>query len=59
MSSVRTALEIIFNWLKLNQPSVASFPYPGLTLEEDTVKSSLVFAKYNPDIKSRLDLGIY
>ncbi|MEL6459648.1 MAG: hypothetical protein AAFQ91_15545 [Cyanobacteria bacterium J06621_15] len=28
-------------------------------LEEDIDKSSLVFNKYNPDIKNRPDLGIY
>ena len=28
-------------------------------LEEDTIKSSLIFSKYNPDIKNRPDSGIY
>ncbi|MBV6628163.1 MAG: SMI1/KNR4 family protein [Rivularia sp. (in: Bacteria)] len=34
MSLVRTTSERVEKWLKLNQPSVASFPYPGLTSQE-------------------------
>jgi hypothetical protein len=34
MSALTEALERILNWLQLNYPKVASFPYPGLTNEQ-------------------------
>ncbi|BAY83230.1 PBS lyase HEAT-like repeat protein [Calothrix parasitica NIES-267] len=48
MSLVIQTLEKIEKWLKLNQPSVASFPYPGLTnkqIEELTKNLSFKLPK--------------